>query len=220
MRPSTPSASTYWLRLQAVARQEASSGCKIPVVLPAEDCSQTQRALLLIAFAAGPVVVYDVRPVATAREETQLETQFSLDRDRRQRLLKGDTRAFVFTGDKDDPKPYGCAKGATYVVTWSKSQRSLAGEQVIEIPRQATCYIVVTDVRRHRKGGWMVRFDMHDHREQTWYMRRTPPVWNPEAAPRKKKPSRPAAPVMIRKCGKCGNDHWMHEGCSKIAIAA
>jgi len=126
-------------------------------------------------------VVYDVRPVATAREGTQPETQFSLDRDRRQRLLKGDTRAFVFTGDKEDRKPYGCQPGATYVLSWSRPQYSREQGQRVEVPRQATHYIVVTDVRRHRKGGWMVRFDVVDNRERVRYLRRTPPVMDPDA---------------------------------------
>lgn len=103
-----------------------------------------------------------------------MNTAFALPLGERRRLLAGDYRPVLL-----DTKPHGCDVGATYVLSWSRSSRTAVGEVTIEVPRAPLRYLTVTDIRRHRKGGWLIRFDVQDYRFPIKYLRRTPPVWDP-----------------------------------------
>ncbi len=91
----------------------------------------------------------------------------------RRQLQKGDYTPLVF-----DVRP---VEGpCCMVLTWSKQQRDHdgAGGQLV-MPRRAVRWIEVTSIKRHRKGGWQVRFDVTDLRQDTRFLRSTPPVWDP-----------------------------------------
>lgn len=103
-----------------------------------------------------------------------MKTAFSLPREERLRLLAGDYRPVLL-----DVKPLGCEPGATYVLSWSRSSRTHVGDVVITVPRIPLRYLTVVDIKRHRKGGWLIRIDVQDYRFPMRYLRRTPPVWDP-----------------------------------------
>ncbi len=105
-----------------------------------------------------------------------MTTDFALPRTERLRLLAGDYRPVLL-----DTKPHGCEPSATYVLSWSRSSRTVAGDVVVETPRTPVRYLTVTDIRRHRRGGWLIRFSVQDYRFAVRYLRRTPPVMDPHS---------------------------------------
>jgi hypothetical protein len=89
-----------------------------------------------------------------------LTTSFSLPLEQRRRLVAGDYRPVLVP-----LKPHGCELGATYGLSWSTNG--------------SVRWLTVTDLKRHRRGGWLIRFTVTDLRTPHRYLRRTPPVWDP-----------------------------------------
>lgn len=92
----------------------------------------------------------------------------------RSRLLAGDYRPITFA-----TKPYGCDPGATYVLNWRQESRTHDGGDVFVIPKAPLRWLTVTRVVRRTDGGWLVRFDVTDHRDSERYLRALPPVMTP-----------------------------------------
>jgi hypothetical protein len=99
---------------------------------------------------------------------------FSLNRDQRQRLLKGDYGPLY-----SETKPAGCEPGATYVLSWARPRKTHFEGAIVRPERYPTRYLTVSSVKRHRKGGWLIRFEVTDLRAPVKFLRASPPVFNP-----------------------------------------
>lgn len=97
-----------------------------------------------------------------------------LSRIQRSRLLAGDYRPLVC-----DIKPFDCQPGAQYVLNWRQESRTHDEGNVFVAPREPVRWLVVTKVTRRQAGGWLVRFDVTDHRDSERYLRALPPVMTP-----------------------------------------
>lgn len=100
---------------------------------------------------------------------------FSLEREHRVRLLSGDYRPLLC-----QTKPAGCEPGARYVITWFRQQRGRAEDVTYEVPASPSCFITVSTVKRHIKGGWLIRYEVTDLRSPVRFLRASPPVWVPQ----------------------------------------
>lgn len=89
-----------------------------------------------------------------------MTTSFSLPLEQRRRLVAGDYRPVLVP-----VKPHGCEQGATYALSYSSTGTAR--------------WLTVTDIKRHRRGGWLLYFKVTDLRVEHRYLRRTPPVWDP-----------------------------------------
>jgi hypothetical protein len=93
---------------------------------------------------------------------------FRVDAGQRKRLLGGDFRPLDF-----DIKPFGCEPGSSYVLRRTQPVRLVCEDGVVlTIPSEPSHWITVTSVRRHRKGFWRVRFDVHDRRDPVRFLAR------------------------------------------------
>lgn len=93
---------------------------------------------------------------------------FRLTRLERQQILHGnvpkvirETQPTVMPGDE-------------VVVSWATARRyyDKVTEAVFGAPRQPSVWITVTKVGRHRKGGWLVRYDITDRRDPAFMLAR------------------------------------------------
>lgn len=114
--------------------------------------------------------------MATTRagDPASIETKFQLDPEHRQGLKHGRVRPLLL-----EQVPEGCEPGATFVIAWTRPSRSLAGDIVIDIPREATYWLTVTRIVRHKTGGYLIWYDTMDRRETIRFLRRTPPILDP-----------------------------------------
>jgi hypothetical protein len=103
---------------------------------------------------------------------SDISTNFTLPRHHRVRLLGGDYNPIHYM----EPKvPEGCEPGATYVLSWARSSRTLAGDVLLELPRRPLRWLTVVDIKRHRlAAGWVIRFNVEDFRDPELYMSRGP----------------------------------------------
>lgn len=97
-----------------------------------------------------------------------MTSQFQIDRAQRLRLLAGCYDPLVF-----ETKPYGCEPGAIYVLQWSQASSSvMPNGDVVHHRAVPEWFIVVTSVVWRSAGGWAVRFDVTDRRDQIRYLKR------------------------------------------------
>ena len=96
-----------------------------------------------------------------------------LSREQRTRLLKGNYRPLAFDHDP------GVEKGDEYDLSFSPrcSVSDGLGGRVV-VPRRRLRWIRVTRVVRNSKGGWTVRFDVFDNRDEDAFLRRKPPTYD------------------------------------------
>jgi len=97
---------------------------------------------------------------------------FKLSAAHRRQLLEGNYNALNFA-----LKPYGCEKGAVYVLNWQRESRSCDDDgNVIVVPRAPLRWIRITSVKRRPDGTWVASFDVVDDRHPKRLIRRTPPA--------------------------------------------
>lgn len=84
-----------------------------------------------------------------------------LTREERTAILAGDTPTLL-RKDKPDIEP-----GTDVVLAHSKPRRywDETTGSVFDAPKTPSAWIAVTKVTRHRKGGWVVRYDVTDTRQ-------------------------------------------------------
>lgn len=78
------------------------------------------------------------------------------------RLERGDYSPLIF-----DDEPYPCC----VVLSWQREERhwdDSAG--LIVVPRRPLRWLEVVSVKRHKRGGWQVRFDLRDRRDPARYL--------------------------------------------------
>lgn len=98
-----------------------------------------------------------------------------LTREDRARLFAGDYSPLAF-----EKKPK-CKPGDRYVLSWSRPRPFRDERGVLHRPRrEAVLWIEVTKLTRRAKGGWAVRFDVHDHRHPRRLLRSVPPRYGDE----------------------------------------
>jgi len=90
-----------------------------------------------------------------------------LTREERNRIMAGDYRPITRTDDS------GWRKGMNYILSWShpRGSRDADGAALPPPPRRPLHWIEVTSVRRKKRGGFTVRFDVYDKREQVLLLR-------------------------------------------------
>jgi hypothetical protein len=85
----------------------------------------------------------------------------------RRQVLQGNCTSLLFPYEQGQPTEVDC----TVVLEW-EDERRVADQfgNVTVVPPRPVHWIVVTSVKRHRKGDWQVRFNTNDLREHPRYL--------------------------------------------------
>jgi hypothetical protein len=85
----------------------------------------------------------------------------------RRQVLQGNCTSLLFPYEAGQPTEVDC----TVVLEWEDERRDADQfGNVTVVPPRPVHWIVVTSVKRHRKGDWQVRFNTNDLREHPRYL--------------------------------------------------